>query len=130
MAGMRRMIGVSEALSVLAPGSPWVVRDNDYDKIEWFDTSTPMPSREAVEAKIAELEAGEPMRCLREVRDWYLQQCDWTQSQDIRAIRGPAWCAAWDSYRQQLRDITNVARPQFNEMNFLVGVEWPAKPEK
>lgn len=122
------MIGVAEALSVLVPGSPWVVRDNDYDKTEWYDTTKPMPSREVVEAKIAELEAEEPMRCLREIRNWYLQQSDWTQLQDIRAQRGTEWCAAWDGYRQELRDMTQSAKPSFDEMNLLVNVTWPSKP--
>lgn len=130
MAGMRRFNGVAEALQALAPDSKWSVRDNDYDKIEWYSTEISIPTREEVYAKIAELEANEPMRALREIRDWYLQQCDWTQSQDIRTIRGPEWCAAWDAYRQALRDMTKTATPSWGEMNFLVGVEWPQQPPK
>lgn len=128
MAGMRRFIGIAEALQVLAPEARWVVRDNDYDKIEWHSNEVPIPSKEDIDAEIARLEADEPMRAVREVRDWYLQQSDWTQSQDIRTIRGPEWCAAWDSYRQELRDITKTAKPMWNEMNFLTNVNWPEKP--
>ena len=130
MAGMRKFVGISEAFRELAPNAQWAIRDNDYDNVTWYTPEIPRPSREAVEAKIAELEAGEPMRALREVRDWYLGQCDWTQCQDIRAIKGPEWCERWDTYRQELRDMTKTAQPAWSDMNLLTNIDWPQMPPK
>jgi len=132
MIGLRRKNGVTQAILALASNVAFTVRDESYDQIEWFSPNIPMPSREAVEAKMVELEANEPMRCLREIRDWYLQQCDWTQGYDIRQLRGPEWCAAWDEYRQRLRDLPTTATPYFiDDMDPAIhGVEWPAKPSR
>jgi hypothetical protein len=129
MIGMRRFIGYAEAISALYPGKQYSVRDNDYEQFTWYETDTPKPGKTELDAKIAELEADEPMRCIREIRGWYLQQSDWTQGADIRALRGSEWCAAWDAYRQQLRDITTSGvTPIIDEMGVVTGVAWPQKP--
>jgi len=129
MIGMRKFVGVAEALQALAPQAQWVVRDNDYDQIEWHSENFEQPSKEVIEAKVAELESAAPMNAVREIRDWYLQACDWTQGQDIRALRGAEWCAAWDTYRQQLRDITSSGiEPYFGNMDEILGVTFPEKP--
>jgi hypothetical protein len=84
---------------------------------------------DAINAKIVELEAVEPMRVVREIRDWYLVQSDWTQLQDLRTIRGTEWCLAWDTYRQQLRDFPESGiAPYFDEMSMIQGIAWPSKP--
>jgi hypothetical protein len=128
MIGMRRTYTLAEGIGALRPASQWAIRDNDYSQLEWYSNDTP-PSLEEIQVKITELEAGEPMRVVREIRDWYLQSTDWTQVQDLRAIRGAEWCAAWDTYRQQLRDITvSGIEPYFDDMNMIQGFEWPPKP--
>lgn len=106
MIGMKRDTTIAAALQELAPDAQWVVREDDFDQIEWYSDTLEQPSREAIEAKMAELEASAPMDSLRDIRNWYLKESDWTQGADIRAIRGAEWCAAWDLYRQQLRDLT------------------------
>ena len=126
---MRRTYQIAEALGALVPDGKWLVRDNDWDQVEWFDDSIAKPTLEQINAKIVELEADEPMRVLKEIRDWHLQGCDWTQATDLRTIRGSEWCAAWDTYRQQLRDLPdNVSGIAFDENNFLINVTWPTKP--
>ena len=126
---MRRKNDVSDALISLAPGASWVIRDNLYEGIEWQSEDITMPTKEEVEAEIERLIDEEPYTVLREIRNWYLQQCDWTQAQDIRAIRGEQWCSAWDNYRQQLRDLPkNVSGIYFNDLNILEGVIFPEKP--
>jgi hypothetical protein len=66
---------------------------------------------------------------LREIRNWYLKQCDLTQAQDIRAIRGKEWSDACDAYRKELRDLPeNVSDIHFNDFNILQGVTFPEKP--
>lgn len=129
MIGMKRDTTVAAALQELAPNAQWVVRDNNYDQIEWHSEDMAKPTLEEVEAKMAELEANAPMDAVRDIRNWYLKESDWTQSADIRAIRGEEWCSAWDAYRQQLRDITeSPITPTFNELGVLEGVEFPEKP--
>lgn len=125
---MRRFNGYAEAISSLYPSAQWVLRDNTYESIEWMSDDIPMPSKEVLDAKIQELENNEPMRCMREIRDWYLQQSDWTQGADIRSLRGAAWCAAWDAYRQELRDMTTNFTPSLGPMNEILDVEWPQQP--
>lgn len=126
---MKRDTTIAAALQELAPNAQWVVRDNSYDQIEWHSEDIPQPTLEEVEAKMAELEASAPMDAVRDIRNWYLKESDWTQSADIRAIRGEEWCAAWDLYRQQLRDITESGlTPSFNDMGVLEGVTFPEKP--
>lgn len=126
---MRRFNGYAEALSALYPGAKWVVRDNNYELMEWMSEDIPKPSKEELDAKIAELEANEPMRVVREVRNYLLMHCDWTQGADIRALRGPEWCTAWDTYRQQLRDLTESnIDPQVDEVGVITNVTWPEKP--
>lgn len=128
--GMRRHYGIPEALGVMLPGAQWVCRENDYNQLEWFSTDVEKPTLETIQAKIAELEAAEPMRVVREIRDWYLSGCDWTQVADLQAIRGSEWCAAWATYRQALRDLPSSGiTPTFGEMGMIQGVTWPVAPE-
>lgn len=130
MIGMRRNPGYAEAISELCPNAQWAIRDNDYSTLEWFSPEIPIPDKSIVDQKIIELKNNEPMRMMREIRDWYLKNTDWTQGADIRAIRGPEWCNAWDTYRQELRDITETQTPFFeNEyVMHLSGVVWPKQP--
>jgi hypothetical protein len=129
MIGMRKQIDLSAAMIALAPKAMWSMRDNDYEQLEWFSEDIEKPSKEALEAKVAELLIDEPYAVLREVRDWYLRESDWTQSADIRAIRGAEWCAAWDAYRQELRDLTTTFTPYFEgDSPNIMGVIFPEKP--
>lgn len=126
---MRRFNGYAEALSILYPTSQWVVRDNSYNSLEWMSEDIPKPTKQELDEKIAQLEAGEPMRVVREVRNYLLMHCDWTQGADIRALRGAEWCSAWDSYRQALRDLTESnIDPQVDEVGVITNVVWPEKP--
>jgi len=76
-----------------------------------------LPSEEEVQAKIAELEAAEPLRLLREERDHRLTTTDWRATIDYPGDDQ----AAWLEYRQALRDITNT-------YTSLDDVVWPEEP--
>jgi hypothetical protein len=129
MIGMRRNNDIGDALLSLAPKAVWTIRNNSYDEIEWQSEDIAMPTREEIDAEIQRLTEEEPYTVLREVRDWYLQQSDWTQAQDVRAIRGQEWCDAWDSYRQQLRDLpSNSSDLYFDEFNNIQNTTFPEKP--
>ena len=126
---MKRDTSISAALSALAPKASWMVRENDFEQIEWYSTDQPQPTKEQIEAKLAELEESAGMDSVRDIRNWYLKESDWTQAADIRAIRGEGWSLAWDQYRQELRDITTSGiTPYFDEMGILKGVDFPEKP--
>ncbi len=56
----------------------------------------------------------------RELRNELLKESDWTELPSVRAIRSAEWATAWDTYRQQLRDMTNVEHPTM--------VVFPGKP--
>ena len=129
MIGMRKQINLTAALVVLVPKAMWSIRDEDYEKLEWYSEDFEKPSLEELEAKVEELRIDEPYAVLREVRDWYLRESDCTQSADIRAIRGAEWCAAWDAYRQELRDLTTTYTPYFEgDSPNILGVTFPEKP--
>ena len=62
---------------------------------------------------MVELDNAEPMRLLREERFRLLAECDWTQGADVpNSIK-----TAWQTYRQQLRDLPASASQ--NLMNFM-----------
>ena len=76
-----------------------------------------------VQAKIAELEAAEPMRLLRAERDRRIALTDWWVLPD----RTPT--QAQLDYRQALRDLpTNSPNAAIDENGQLINVTWPTEP--
>ena len=117
---------ISTALTELMPTSPFGITNEDYSNINWMDSSNSLPSIDTINAKIAELDAAEPMRLLRKERDRLLLESDWTQFPDVpEATR-----TAWQTYRQQLRDLPTSASPSLDEIYELdlSSVTWPSKP--
>ena len=117
---------ISTALSELMPTSPFGITDDDYSTIQWMDSGNSLPTIDVINAKIAELDAAEPMRLLREERFRLLAECDWTQGSDVpNSIK-----TAWQTYRQQLRDLPSSASPKLDEFYDLdlSSVTWPTKP--
>ena len=117
---------ISTALSELMPTSSFGITDEDYSSIVWMDSSNSLPSIDVINAKITELDAAEPMRLLREERFRLLAECDWTQGADVpNSIK-----TAWQTYRQQLRDLPASASPKLDEFYELdlSSVTWPSKP--
>ena len=117
---------ISTALSELMPTSPFGITDDDYSTIQWMDSGNSLPTIDVINAKIAELDAAEPMRLLREERFRLLAECDWTQGADVpNSIK-----TAWQTYRQALRDLPATASPSLDS-NYdldLTSVTWPSKP--
>ena len=106
------MIDRVEAIKKLRPNSRWVLRG---DELEWLDTEQTEPTEAEITAKIAELEAAEPMRLLRAERNQRLANTDWWASSDLTMT------AAQTAYRQALRDITET-------YTSLDDVVWPEEP--
>lgn len=69
----------------------------------------------AVETKLNELNAAEPLKLLREERDRLIAETDWWASSDLTMT------AEQTAYRQALRDITE-------DYSSLDDVVWPTKP--
>ena len=111
----------TSALEKLCPDAKWCVRNG---VIEWRDTEKEQPSDDAIQAKLTELRAAEPMRLLREERNIKLSETDWMSFSD-----SPTMTDEWKTYRQALRDLPSVAEPKLDENGQLTNVTWPTKPE-
>jgi hypothetical protein len=81
-------------------------------------------NEEEIQAKIAELEAAEPLRLLRIERTRLLQESDW---RDLPSYPGTDQ-VEWRTYRQALRDLTNTETPALNDNGELINVNWPVPP--
>ena len=119
---------IVSALLALKPGAEWTTRGDNYSDIEWLDKSQTIPTEEELNNKIAELQAEEPFRLLREERNRLIAETDWTQLKDVDLdiIRE----RNWNNYRQALRDLPAKSNPKLNSMGELdmSSVTWPTKP--
>ena len=106
------MTDISTAIRALTPTAEWTVRGTE---IEWHSKDITQPSNDAINEKIDELKAAEPMRLLRKERDRLIAATDWWASSDLTMT------SAQTKYRQDLRDITKSATS-------LDDVTWPTKP--
>jgi hypothetical protein len=145
MLGNKRINDVGRALQYLLPegcGCYYSVRSDgtmsmdpdDPAVIITYDPPThPMiPTSAQIKAKIAELEADEPARVVREFRDKLLKDCDWVElpSQQSKPVE---WHNAWGTYRQTLRDLptkmkTGEWTAVFDEMGLINIANWPKPP--
>ena len=125
---MSEPIRVSDALVALRPGAEWNITGNVYSGIDWLDETQTMPTEDEINAKIAELEAAEPARQVREIRDRLLAESDWTQNRDVVLLND----ITWKRYRQDLRDLPASASftPKLDSNGNLdmSSVTWPLKP--
>ena len=120
---------IPAALQKLTPGAEWVLRGGEYSGLEWIDGhGYDKPTAAEITAKIAELEAEEPVRLLRIERDKRLAATDWKV---VKAKEtGTNLSADFKAYRQALRDLPSTATPTLNEMGDLdlSSVTWPTEP--
>ena len=127
---------VLSAFDVLRPGVSYQVEEPyGYENISIMNVphksfvdvdNLTMPSETEINNKIAELDAAEPMRLLREERDARLAETDWTQNPDVsNDVK-----TKWQTYRQALRDLPATADPKLNAGYHLdsTSVTWPTKP--
>ena len=104
---------------------------NNYSALQWSEDNTKTkPTKSALEAKIAALDAAEPMRLLRIERDKRLRETDFLALGDVTMSDD------WKTYRQALRDLPATQTPvlidQENELDELeIGIKnvtFPTKP--
>ena len=122
---MSEVIIKGNAIEALRPNAEWSLVDST---IIWLDKIQTQPTEDEINAKIAELEAAEPMRLLREERNRRLAETDWTQLKDIDLdiIRE----RNWKNYRQGLRDLPAKSNPKLDSYGNLdmSSITWPTKP--
>jgi hypothetical protein len=109
------MTTLAIALQELAPNAEYTTTNGNYASLIWHSDASTKPTEAEVNAKIAELQAAEPMRLLRQQRNWLLAETDWWASSDLTMT------SEQTAYRQALRDITDNATS-------LDDVTWPTKP--
>ena len=112
---------LGQALKALRPAHNFRVENGT--TIIWQD-KRPKPTEKEINDKIAELDAAEPMRLLRQERNRKLAETDWMSFSD-----SPTMTDEWKTYRQALRDLPSTAEPQLDEQGNLINVTWPTKPE-
>ena len=120
------------AINVLAPNATiWGIpkNENEFNYLKWTD-SFPKPEWSVIQAKIAELQAAEPMRLLRIERDRLLQQTDWEiQRNTERNIDSTELI----TYRNALRDLPqeiesgNISAPTLDDQGNLIFDNWPER---
>ena len=110
-----------KALSILSPNARWVLEG---DNLTWLSSDIPKPTQAQLDAKVAELQAAEPMRLLREERDRLIAKTDWWVLPDRTATEAQL------EYRQALRDLPDNSTPVLDNTTLLgiSGVTWPTKP--
>jgi hypothetical protein len=108
---------INEALYALGINGGWKIKNGKIAK--WY-ANQPQPTEAEIQAKIAELEAAEPLRLLRQQRNQLLQQSDWM------AVSDRVMTQAQIDYRQALRDLPETADPQLDEQGNLTNVTWPS----
>tara|TARA_B100000902_G_scaffold387085_1_gene430637 strand:+ start:99 stop:455 length:357 start_codon:yes stop_codon:yes gene_type:complete len=113
---------IRTALPILRPNTEWSCETAFYSDLEWVDSSA-KPTETEINNKIAELDAEEPMKLLREERNKRLSECDWIASSDL------TMSDEWKTYRQALRDMTTQTPSlDYNYELDLTSITWPTKP--
>ena len=119
---MKKVFDLCDALTSLCPNASFTIKNGI---VKWVNTPTYIPTETEIQAKIAELEAEEPMRLLRLERNHRLAETDWTQSRDVTLAND----AEWKTYRQAMRDLPATTEPQLDDVGNLINVDWPEVPE-
>jgi len=114
---------IAEALHLMNLNEPYRCDSENYDDLDWQGDNKNKPSKAAVDAKIAELIAAEPLRLLREKRNQLLQQSDWMANSDVTMSE------EWRVYRQALRNLPANSTPALDENGQLTNITWPEKPQ-
>ena len=121
---MKKVFDLCDALTSLCPNASFTIKNGI---VKWVNTPTYIPTETEIQAKIAELEAAEPMRLLRLERNRRLIETDWVA---IKAFtQGTQLSPEWKTYLQALRDLPATAQPQLDEQGSLINVTWPEVPE-
>ena len=68
------------------------------------------------ESEISAIVTSQAWKCVRKQRDILIAETDWVGGSDVpEALKNK-----WNTYRQELRDVTNQSDPE--------NINWPTKP--
>jgi hypothetical protein len=109
-------MSISTVLIEKYSGYEWSIVEDDYSTFVW-NSNTPKPTLEELEALIDESNTSVAFRLLRNERNKKLAASDWTQAADA-----PVDKEAWAAYRQALRDLPEYTVDPENPV-------WPTPPE-
>ena len=119
---------ITHAILALKPAAEWALSGDNYSGLEWLDSKQTKPTPKEITDKIAELDAAEPLRLLREERDKRIELTDWRAGIDL------VMSDDWKRYRQALRDLPQTAgegvRLNSNYELDLSSIPWPQEPEE
>tara|TARA_B100001989_G_scaffold162156_1_gene116430 strand:+ start:686 stop:1063 length:378 start_codon:yes stop_codon:yes gene_type:complete len=119
---------ITHAIQELKPGAVWSLNGYNYSGLEWLDRKQTKPTETEINNKIAELDAAEPLRLLREERNRRIALTDWRAGIDL------VMSDDWKRYRQALRDLPQTAgegvRLNSNYKLDLSSIPWPQEPEE
>ena len=121
--------GIPSALQALTPGAEWAISGDNYSTLDWIKgNGHDKPTEEALNTKIAELDAAEAMKLLRVERDKRLAKDDWKVV--MAKETGTNLSSAFKTYRQALRDLPASATPTLDSSYELdmTSVTWPTEP--
>ena len=113
---------LGNAIEALIPNEIFIISVIDGKEVVKYENPNIAPTEEQIQAKIAELQAAEPMRLLRMERDRLIAQTDWRFRSDLSPSQ------AWIDYCQALRDLPATATPSLDENGNLTNVTWPTPP--
>ena len=109
------MPSIAEAIIAIVPTASFTVGNESVDEINWLSTDVTQPTSQQINDKLAELTAAEQIKDLRTERNRLLAETD------HYGLSDQTMSAAMATYRQALRDITDIATS-------LDDVTWPTKP--
>jgi len=110
---------ITEALMSLRPNARFIVIGETVDGIEWLDEDQTRPTDDEILAEVTNVIAESQLKQLRFERNRKLAETDWVVT--MHKEKGTNIPAAWKTYRQALRDITDT-------YTSLDDVVWPEKP--
>jgi|SaaInl6LU_22_DNA_1037377.scaffolds.fasta_scaffold04726_2 hypothetical protein len=107
-----------EAIRLCSPeGCNWVIEGEDvYENITWLSPDKPMPTKDEILQKVAELEAALPMQALRKKRDRLLLESDKYIISDWPIT--PENLEKMKTYRQELRNLPSFNNPDITFPEF------------
>ena len=108
---------IGRAIKKINPDAEFTINANDINQITWYNDTTPI-SKSDIEAQYPAVELEIALEELRKKRDLLLEESDFYALSDV------TMSSDMQTYRQNLRDITN-GLTTVDEVN---AVSWPTKP--
>jgi|TARA_Y100001938_G_C7979528_1_gene373651 hypothetical protein len=114
------MARIITAIQLIKPDANCSVSGDDINNIKWYDGNPENITAAQIESKLAEADLKISFQELRDKRNNLLTKSDWTVLPDSPI----ADKTAWQTYRQELRDITSG----LTTIEDIKAVTWPTKP--